>query len=169
MRRFTHRCVKIFGLLLLLGFTGCGNAPREFTNRTSLSQQFLYTQWNAAQQIIATTPLLLNPQQNGAKLFSAPTNRAFTIQPDGLIVQDLPDVAASQMTSITGQPASDPTGVLLCPPGCDVRFTPAYSLLGTGVYYARSTNAHLDRLSFDLRYEFENQILFRLAYNVDER
>jgi hypothetical protein len=168
MRRFAIGWMRKLALFLPLGLVGCGNDPREFTNRTPLSQQFLYTQWEVAQTVVASTPLLLNPVQS-IPMFSTPTKEALSIQPDGLIIEARPDLTADQILKMTGTHASDPTEELICPPGCDVKFTPAYSLLGVGVYYARSLDADLNRLTYDLQYEFENQILFRLAYNVNER
>lgn len=152
----------------MLSLVACGNGPREFTNRTRLSQNFFYVQWQAAQTVVATAAIRLNPGQI-IPIVSTPDKKAFRIQPDGLVVEELPDVTAAQMLEMAGIRAFDPTGELLCPAGCDVQFTPAYSTLGTGVYYARSLDAHELLLSRDLQYEFENQILFRLGYNVSHR
>jgi hypothetical protein len=78
-----------------------------------------------------------------------------------------PDVAAGVLLAATGLERSDPTGMIACPEPCNVRYAAAYSFYGRDLTrYAASWEDQGDSFSFVLEYEFENQILAALGYNL---
>jgi hypothetical protein len=142
------------GLVLLLAL-GCGDPLVGFVNRTPQSTAFLWEQWQAAQNEIAHNSTALNlSEPSTPTCFIPPDPQALTMEPHGLLVESVPD---------------DGMGEIMCPPGCDVGLTAAYSIPGQGVFYAASLNSEATQLGYALKWEFENQILFSLGYDVKYR
>jgi hypothetical protein len=167
----------LLGLLLTAGFAGCGGSPPSvpegFINQTQHSTADLQTVWSSAQQSVAST-IDLNPVQRANS--DVPANilpgdpRALSVMPHRLTVAAQPDIPSAALFAATGVSRSDPTGVIECPHPCNVGYTPAYSFYQPPVTrYAASWE--FDGNNFDqlLQYEFENQILSALGYDMTWR
>jgi len=159
--------------LLTMVLLGCGGDPAilpvGFVNQTQHSDADLWTIWRAAQQSVATE-IDLNPVQESPPLMLPGDSRALTIQPRQLTVSPEPDVSAQLLFEETGMRRNPPTGLIACPQPCDVRFAPAYSLYQPpSVNYAASWEFVGNNFSTILQYEFENQILYTLGYDVGWR
>jgi hypothetical protein len=164
-----------FLLLVLIGCGGgtLGTAPVGFINQTRHSDAELWTIWQAAQQSLAQQ-IDLNPLQQ--TLSGAPPDlrpgdsRARHVEPHQILVAAVPDVAASVLLVDTGVARTDPTGLIPCPPPCNVRFAPAYSFYAQPrTKYAASWDAQSGNFSLILQYEFENHILHALGYSTQWR
>ncbi len=167
-------------LLVMVLFTGCGGRtvsapapPIGFVNQTLHSDAQLWSLWKAAQQNLSQQ-VDLNPLQR--TLDSAPTQilpgdaRVWNISPRQLSVSSQADVSASAFYAATGASRPDPTGLISCPQPCNVSYAPAYSLYWQPISrYAASWE--FQGRSFDvlLQYEFENQILHELGYDMTWR
>jgi hypothetical protein len=162
-------------VILFLLLVGCsGNSPDVIPpgllNQTQHSDADLWTVWRAAQQSVARQ-VDLNPLQ---RFFDdAPPDirpgdpRALRTLPHQLRVAPEPDVASSVLLAATGVSRADPTGMIACPPPCNVRYATAYSRYERPVTrYAASWEFAGDNFSVILQYEFENQILYLLGYNM---
>ena len=162
--------------LLILGcvlFSGCGNGPDAdigFINETQHSDAQLWTLWKAAQTTLSRQ-IDLNPLQ---RQFSSVAPdllpgdaRAFGVSPRQLVVSSQPDVTSSALYAATGTKRPDPTGLIVCPQPCNVSYAAAYSLYSRPAsHYAASwefTGNNFDAL---VQYEFENQILKTLGYEM---
>jgi DNA-binding MarR family transcriptional regulator len=65
---------------------------------------------------------------------------------------------------------ADPTGLITCPQPCNVRYAPTYSLDSRPMSrYAASWEFSGNNFDFLLQYEFENQILSALGYDMQWR
>src|SRR5262249_935867 len=93
--------------------------------------------------------------------------RALSTPPHHLLVAAQPDVSAETLLVASGISRSDPTGLIACPPPCNVRFAPAYSpYRPASTQFAASWESAGDNFDLILQYEFENQILFTLGYDL---
>lgn len=164
-------------LLLTLILLGCGSPseslPDGFLNQTQHSDAALWTIWRAAQQSIATK-IDLNPVQRQASqvapVILAGDARALEIEPHRLLAAGEADVSSQTLATQTGIHRADPTGMIACPQPCDVVYAAAYSLYQPPIVrYAKSWEFEGDNFSTILQYEFENQILFALGYDVKWR
>ena len=142
----------------------------KFINQTGHSDGDLGTIWVAAQKSVAGE-IDLNPVQQSAA--NAPPvilpgdPRALNIQPDQLRVVAVPDVSSQALLAASGISRPDPTGMIACPAPCDVRYTPAYSRYQPPVVrFAASWENAGSNFDLILQYEFENQILCALGYDV---
>jgi hypothetical protein len=168
------RQVILSGTILIC--MGCGGRPQEpvgFVNHTHHSDADLWAIWKAAQQSLAEE-VNLNPLQqssSGAPADFRPGDpRALTIEPHQLRVQSSPDVSPSLLLNATGMERTSPTGMIACPPPCNVRYAAAFSVYSRNVtLYAASWEDQGDSFSIVLEYEFENQILAALGYNLKWR
>ena len=164
-------------VLTCLVLSGCGSNPGDssavpvgFVNETQHSDQQLWSLWKAAQQNLSQQ-IDLNPLQR--QLSNAPPDilpgdaRVLNISPHQLVVSSQPDVSASTLYAATGTERTDPTGLILCPQPCNVNYAPAYSLYAQPAsHYAASWEFSGSNFDALVQYEFENQILNALGYDL---
>jgi hypothetical protein len=162
-------------LLLLLALCGCSfphPATVGFVNQTRHTDADLWIIWKAAQKSIARQ-IDLNPLQQaaGVPLRILPGDRRATgVMPHQLIVAARADVSSALLFTSTGEVRSDPTGLIACPSPCNVRYAAAYSFFeNPRTTYASSWEFNGDNFNLILQYEFENQILSSLGYDVKWR
>ena len=159
--------------LLVLGCASTRTATTSvgFLNQTRHSDADLWSIWSAAQNSLAVK-IDLNPLQSAATppdILPGDT-RALSVMPHQLTVAPQPDVLSSALAAATGIVRANPTGLIPCPPPCNVRYTTAYSRYHpTAVKYAASWESSEVNFGDILEYEFENQILFALGYDVSWR
>jgi len=156
--------------MFLLGCSGDrGSLPVGFVNQTQHSDADLWTIWKAAQQSVATE-IDLNPVQDAPPLILPGDTRALSLQPRQLTVAPELDVSAQLLFEETGIRRNPPTGLIACPQPCDVRFASAYSLYQPPLAkYAASWEFAGNNFRTIVQYEFENQILYALGYDVGWR
>jgi hypothetical protein len=164
-------------LILTLFVLGCANTktattPVGFMNQTRHSDAELWSIWSAAQNSLAAK-INLNPLQSAA---DAPPDilpgdtRALSVMPHQLTVAPQTDVPSSVLAAVAGIDRANPTGLIPCPQPCNVRYTAAYSRYDpAAVRYAASWESSEVNFRDILEYEFENQILFALGYDVSWR
>jgi hypothetical protein len=160
-------CFAAFTLLLL---PGCGNGPGVsvvgFINGTQHSEPDLWQIWQRAQQSIANR-IDLNPLQPTPAIILAGDSRALSVQPHDLLVTPEQDVSSQTLFAATGISRSSPTGLIACPQPCDAHFAAAYSVYQPpATKYAASWEFAGNNFNQLLQYEFENQILYALGYDV---
>lgn len=154
-------------------FSGCGNRPGAdigFINETQHSDAQLWSLWKAAQTNLSQQ-IDLNPLQ---RQFSsvAPDmlpgdSRVLGVSPRQLVVSSQPDVTSSALYAATGTNRPDPTGLIVCPQPCNVSYAAAYSLyLRPASHYAASWEFAGSNFDALVQYEFENQILKTLGYDM---
>jgi hypothetical protein len=129
--------------------------------------------WRAAQQSLSQQ-IDLNPLQR--QLENAPPQilpgdpRVWTISPHQLVVSPKPDVSSAALYAASGMQRASPTGLIACPQPCNVGFTPAYSVYRPpGSRYASSWEFSGNNFDFLVQYEFENQILKAVGYDMSWR
>jgi len=157
-------------------FIACGTPlqPRVgFINETRRSERQLWAIWHTAQQNL-TQQIDLNPLQRTFQNAPAEIHpgdpRVWNISPRQLRVAPQADVPSSVLYGMTGELRRDPTGLVLCPQPCNVRYGAAYSLFRhPTVRYAASWELSESNFEFLLTYEFENQILNSLGYDMKWR
>ncbi len=158
--------------LLLAGCSGVFPGAPEFINQTRHTDADLQVIWKAAQQSIAQQ-IDLNPlqQSSGVPPDILPGDpRALHVRPHQLLVAAHPDVPSSVLLVATGDYRADPTGLILCPQPCNVRYASAYSFYQHPlIRYAASWEFNGDNFNTILQYEFENQILSTLGYDMEWR
>jgi|SRR5579863_276569 len=154
---------------------GCGGSPATvgFVNQTRHSDAQLWALWTAAQQNL-TRQVDLNPLQQSTA--GAPANtlpgdpRAGQVMPHQLTVAAEPDVSSQVLFAATGTQRANPTGMIACPQPCNVRYATAYSIYRPETTkYAASWESEENSFNTILEYEFENQILFSLGYDMKWR
>jgi len=162
--------VLIIGCVL---FSGCGNGPDAdvgFINETQHSDAQLWNLWKAAQTNLAQQ-IDLNPLQ---REFSSVAPdilpgdpRVLGVSPHQLVVSSQPDVSSAALYAATGTNRPDPTGLVVCPQPCNVHYAAAYSLyLRPASHYAASWEFAGNNFDALVQYEFENQILKTLGYDM---
>src|ERR1700731_1992885 len=161
--------------VILLGCGGSSHspAPAGFVNQTRHSDAALLTIWAEAQQSVSQQ-IDLNPLQRLSSNVSPETRPgdrgALSIEPQQLLVASEPDVSAEVLFAATGERRSDPTGMIVCPHPCNVRYSTAYSFYQPELTkYAASWEFTADNFSVILEYEFENHILNALGYDMTWR
>src|SRR5437879_2524191 len=121
-------------ILLALVLAGCGvraNPPVGFVNHTQHSDAQLWTLWKAAQQRLSQQ-IDMNPLERVGS--SVPANllpgdpRVWNVFPRQLTVSARADVPSATLYAATGVNRPDPTGLISCPPPCNVNYAAAYSL-----------------------------------------
>lgn len=167
------RGLRVLALTVIL--LGCGGRSPElqaagFINQTSHTDAALWTIWVTAQQNLASE-VDLNPVQQSTA--NAPPEvlpgdaRALTTKPYQLLVAAEPDVSSQALFAATGIRRSAPTGMIACPHPCDVSYTTAYSRYQPSLTkFAASWEFTGSNFNAILQYEFENQILFALGYDM---
>ena len=166
------RTLRTAFLLLCLAACGGSQGRAGFINHTAHTDAQLWAIWSAAQESLAKS-VDLNPVQqtvaDAAPNIVAGDPRALSTAPHQLTVSPQSDVSSAALLAATGMERVTPTGMILCPPPCNVRYTPAYSrYVPATTTYAASWE---ETSSFEplLQYEFENQILYALGYNMTWR
>jgi len=159
-----------------LWLVGCGGHPISaigFINHTRHPDAALWALWKAAQQSLSQQ-IDLNPVQRN--LTNAPPDmlpgdaRVWNISPRQLVVSAQVDVSSSALYAATGASRQDPTGLIFCPAPCNVNYAPAYSLYSQPVSrYAASWEFSGNNFDVLVEYEFENQILNALGYDMQWR
>ena len=141
----------------------------RFINHTLHSDAELAALWNAAQQKLSQQ-IDLNPLQpaNAAPQNLAPGNPlVWTVFPQRLLVASQADVSSASLYAATGTLRPDPTGLILCPAPCNVNYAAAYSLYAhPTIRYASSWEFSANNFNVLVQYEFENQILHALGYDM---
>lgn len=159
--------------IILLGCGGGSNNPTAgFINQTQHTDAELWAIWSAAQQSLAQQ-IDLNPVQqtvSGANADILPGDpRALSVMPEQLTVAPEPDVSSAALFAATGIRRTDPTGMIACPSPCNVQYTPAYSRYSPEITHYAASWEWTSGFSPLLQYEFENQILFALGYDMTWR
>jgi hypothetical protein len=155
---------------------GCGGQPvnssagAAFINHTHHSDAQLASLWKNAQQTLSQQ-IDLNPLQrelyNAAPDIASGDARVWNISPQQLQVTAKPDVSSPALQAATGMVRPDPTGLIACPQPCNVQYAPAYSLYAQpATNYAQSWESSESNFEALLQYEFENQILHALGYDL---
>jgi hypothetical protein len=169
--------VRVYLLILsCVFFSGCGTRPGAdigFINETQHSDAQLRNLWKAAQANLSRQ-IDLNPLQ---RQFSgvAPDllpgdSRVMSVSPHQLVVSSQPDVTSSALYAATGTNRADPTGLIVCPQPCNVNYAAAYSLYSRPAsHYAASWEFAGNNFDALVQYEFENQILKTLGYDMTWR
>jgi hypothetical protein len=163
-------------ILSCVFFSGCGTRPGAdigFINETQHSDAQLRSLWKAAQANLSQQ-IDLNPLQ---RQFSgvAPDvlpgdSRVMSVSPHQLVVSSQPDVTSSALYAATGTNRADPTGLIVCPQPCNVNYAAAYSLYSRPAsHYAASWEFAGNNFDALVQYEFENQILKTLGYDMTWR
>lgn len=163
--------------LLTLILLGCGGgvqnpADNGFINQTQHTDTQLWAMWSAAQQSLAES-IDLNPVQqtlSGASPEVLPGDpRALSIVPQALTVASAPDVSSAALFAASGVRRGNPTGMIACPQPCNVRYTTAYSRYSPQITCYAASWEWTSSFNTLLEYEFENQILFALGYDMTWR
>ena len=162
-------------LILTMVLVGCGGGasdvlPIGFVNQTQHSVAELWTIWRSAQQSLAKK-VDLNPLQRsdpGALADLRPgDSRALHEAPHQIRVAAEPDVVSGILFGTTGLLRTDPTGLIACPQPCNVRYAAAFSKYDLRLTrYAQSWEFEGDNFAMILEYEFENQMLSAMGYNM---
>jgi hypothetical protein len=171
MRASAH--LVVIGCVIL---SGCGNRPDTdvgFINETQHSDAQLWSLWKAAQATLSQQ-IDLNPLQrqfsNAAPDMLPGDPRVLGVSPHQLVVSSQPDVSSATLYAATGTTRPDPTGLVVCPQPCNVHYAAAYSLyLRPASHYAASWEFAGNNFDALVQYEFENQILKTLGYDLSWR
>ena len=162
-------------LILTVVLVGCGGGasdvlPIGFVNQTQHSAAELWAIWKSAQQSLAKK-IDLNPLQRSLPGVVADIRPgdlgALRQAPHQIRVAREPDVASGTLFGATGVLRTDPTGLIACPQPCNVRYSAAFSKYDLRLTrYAESWEFEGDNFAIILEYEFENQILSGLGYEM---
>jgi hypothetical protein len=168
---------KLRATLLTMVLLGCGgrsNNPTAigFINQTQHTDAELWAIWSGAQQSLSQR-IDLNPVQqavSGAAAKMLPGDpRALSIMPQQLTVAPETDVPSAALFAATGIRRTDPTGMIACPQPCNVQYTTAYSRYRPEITRYAASWEWTSSFNSLLEYEFENQILFALGYDMTWR
>ena len=159
MRRQRHALVV--GIVLLAGCGARTSPAIGFVNQTHHSDSQLWSLWKAAQQNLCQQ-IDLNPLPGDS--------RVWNVSPRQLVVSSQADVSSAALYAATGTNRPNPTGLISCPAPCNVNYAAAYSLYSTRVSrYAASWEFSGNNFDVLVQYEFENQILDALGYDMTWR
>jgi hypothetical protein len=168
-------CVHVLVIVCML-FSGCGSGPESdvgFINETQHSDAQLWSLWKAAQKNLSQQ-IDINPLQQ--QFSSAPPlilpgdPRVWKVSPHQLVVSAQPDVPSAILYATTGTNRPDPTGLIVCPDPCNVSYAAAYSMYSRPAsHYAASWEFTGNNFAALVQYEFENQILKTLGYDMKWR
>ena len=168
----TLRTMLLAALLLGCGGNRNHTVPVGFVNQSKHSDTDLWTIWSLAQRSIASQ-MNLNPVQQTVEgappVILSGDSRSLSVVPYQLTVAPQADVSSSVLAA-AGIQRPNPTGMIACPPPCNVRYTTAYSRYEpAATIYASSWESSDNSFRSVLEYEFENQILFALGYDMTWR
>jgi hypothetical protein len=160
-------------VFLVVFSAGCGShttPPVGFLNQTHHTDAELQAIWQAAQQNLSRQ-IDLNPLEQaftGAAPHILPgDSRAWSVSPRQLVVASQADVSSGEFYAAAGDQRPDPTGLIACPQPCNVHYAAAYSLFQKPITrYAASWEPSESNFDYLLTYEFENQILNALGYDM---
>ena len=157
-------------MMVLLQACGGANPAVGFINQTQHTDAELWVLWHAAQQNLSQQ-IDMNPLQR--TLSNVPAQilpgdpRVWGISPRQLMVAPQTDVSSAALFAATGMNRADPTGLIACPQPCNVQYAAAYSLYAPNVSrYAGSWEFAGNNFDTLVQYEFENQILEQLGYDL---
>ena len=174
-RKIMRRAIRVSLLLIVLlaGCAGPSRFPPGFVNQTQHSDAELWSLWKTAQQNLAQQ-IDLNPleqkEANATPDIRPGDARAWSITPHQVLVSAQADVSSSALLGAGGTRRVDPTGLILCPAPCSVKYAPAYSLYSQpATRYAKSWEFSGNNFDALVEYEFENQILSALGYDLSWR
>jgi hypothetical protein len=157
--------------LMIVLLQGCRGAPAAgFINQTQHTDAELWALWHAAQQSLSQQ-IDMNPlqrtQSNVPALILPGDPRVWNVSPRQLAVAPQADVSSAVLLAATGMTRPDPTGLIACPQPCNVSYTAAYSLYAQNASrYAASWEFSGNNFDTLVQYEFENQILRGLGYDM---
>jgi len=162
--------VALLGTILLCACSTDKSAATGFINRTQHSDAQLWTLWRAAQQTLSQQ-IDLNPlerlTENAPPQILPGDLRVWQVPPRQLMVAPQTDVSSTVLLAATGMQLANPTGLIACPQPCNVRYAPAYSFYAPPLSrYAASWEFSGNNFDFLVQYEFENQILAALGYDM---
>lgn len=167
---------KLRACLLTIILLGCGHSTDPgstgFINQTQHTNAELWAIWSTAQQSLANSIDLNLVQQitSGEPADILPGDpRALSIEPDQFTVTPQPDVSSAALFAATGIHRADPTGMIACPEPCGVEYTTAYSRYSPKITRYAASWEWTSNYNPLLEYEFENQILFALGYDMTWR
>jgi hypothetical protein len=163
-------CLWVIGYVLLAGCGGASDVPVGLLNHSHHTDAQLWAIWQTAQPNLSQQ-VDLNPLRRVFQ--SVPPDvrpgdqRVWSVSPHQLAVAPQTDVSSAEFYAVTGYLRSDPTGLIACPQPCNVHYTAAYSLFREPVTrYAASWEPSESNFEYLLTYEFENQILNELGYDM---
>jgi hypothetical protein len=176
IRRTAMRNLMHVVVIVCVLFSGCGNGPEAgigFINETQHSDAQLWSLWKAAQKNLSQQ-IDLNPLQRHFSSVAADLlpgdSRVLGVSPRQLVVSSQPDVTSAALYAATGTNRPDPTGLIVCPQPCNVSYAAAYSLYSRPAsHYAASWEFAGNNFDALVQYEFENQILRTLGYDMKWR
>lgn len=140
---------------------------KQFLNYTNVSDAVLLDAWKAAQLNLANNPFPQNT--HGGDLHKGDA-RALTVQPRNVAVVSVPDTTIADLTKTdpTWADGKDPSGAIAIPMGqgfLEYNACVAMTMCWTRPrVYAAAT-----KVAAVVQYEFENIILSKLGYNVENR
>ena len=142
-------------------------------NQTQHTDAQLSALWQAAQQNLSQQ-IDLNPLQrvfqNVPPDIRPGDSRVWSVSPRQLVIASEMDVPSSIYYAATGDLRPDPTGLIACPQPCNVHYTAAYSLFRQPTTrFAASWEKSESNFDYLVIYEFENQILNSLGYDMKWR
>ena len=157
-------------------FSGCGSGPESgigFINETQHSDAQLWSLWKAAQTNLSRQ-IDINPLErqfhNAAPEMLPGDPRSLNVSPHQLVVSSQPDVPSTALYAAAGVNRPDPAGLILCPEPCNVSYAAAYSQYSRRASrYAASWEFAGNNFDALVQYEFENQILKTLGYDMKWR
>ena len=166
-------CKVSFVLFCTVLATACGGRPEQpigFVNQTSHTDAQLWSLWKTAQQNLSQQ-IDLNPLQQIFQDTPADIRpgdpRVWNVSPRQVRVAPQPDVASGVIYAATGELRPDPTGLIACPQPCNVHYSAAYSIFQKPTtLYAASWEPSESNFDYLIIYEFENQILSALGYDM---
>jgi len=164
---------RVFTVFLVVFSAGCGSRatpPVGFLNQTHHTDAQLQAIWKTAHQNLSQQ-IDLNPLEQvftGAAPHILPGNsRVWGVAPRQMVVASQADVSSVEFYAATGDERPDPTGLIACPQPCNVDYAAAYSLFQEPVTrYAAPWETSESNFEYLLTYEFENQILNALGYDM---
>ena len=169
MRRPLRALALMIVLLQGCGGGGAGANPGAigFVNQTQHTDAQLWALWHAAQQHLSQQ-IDMNPLQSNVPAQILPGDpRVWNVSPRQLTVAPQPDISSAVLLAATGMTRPDPTGLIACPQPCNVSYTAAYSLYAQNASrYAASWEFAGNNFDTLVQYEFENQILQELGYDM---
>lgn len=162
--------IAVVVCILLSACGGNSNSEIGFINQTEHSDAQLWNLWRAAQQALSHQ-VDLNPIQqqlsNAAPQLLPGNAKAWRVLPRQVTVAPQADVSSAALFAATGTRHPDPTGLVQCPQPCNVRYAPAYSVyILPATRYAASWEFAGNNFDLLVQYEFENQILSVLGYDL---
>ena len=162
--------VVLLSAVLAASCGGLPEPPIGFVNQTNHTEAQLWALWKTAQQNLSRQ-IDLNPLQqafqNAAPDIHPGDPRVWGVSPRQVTVSSQADVSSAAYYAATGDQRPDPTGLIACPQPCNVHYSAAYSQFQRPTTrYAASWEVSESNFDYLITYEFENQILSTLGYDM---